>query len=44
MRSFITCTLHQILLGLSMKKDETGGALGADGGYDICIQNFGRKA
>jgi hypothetical protein len=38
MRSFITCTLHQILIGCQVKVDEMGGAYSTHGEYAKYIQ------
>jgi hypothetical protein len=43
MRSFITCTLQQILLGYQINEDEMGGACSTNGRNEECIQNFGWK-
>jgi hypothetical protein len=43
MRSFVTCTLHQILLGRSNKEGEMGEACRTHGKHEKCIQNYSRK-
>jgi hypothetical protein len=43
MRNFITCTLHQILLGCQVKEDEVGGSCSKRGKNEKCIHNFCRK-
>jgi hypothetical protein len=43
MMSFITCTLHKILLGNEIEGDEVGGTCSTHGKYEKCIQNFGRN-
>jgi hypothetical protein len=43
MRSFVTCTLHQILLGEQIKEYEMGAACSAHGRDDKCVQNIGRE-
>ena len=35
------CTPHPILLGDKIEKNEMGGACGAYGGEEGCIQGFG---
>jgi hypothetical protein len=41
MRSFITCTLHQILLGDQIKEDEMDSACSTDGREVKYIRFFG---
>jgi hypothetical protein len=43
LRSFITCTLHRILLGWSNNTDEMGRARSTNGRDEKCIQNFEGK-
>jgi len=43
MRNFITCTLHQILLGDQMKEDEVFGTCSTYGSDENCILYFGWK-
>jgi hypothetical protein len=40
MMSFITCTLHQILLGSSNQEDEMGGTCGTHGGWEMYCTKF----
>jgi hypothetical protein len=43
MRSFITCTLHQVLLLSRQINDEMGGACSTYGRDEKCIQYFSLK-
>jgi len=42
-RSFITCILHQILLGYLVKEDKVGMACSTHKRDKKCIHNFGWK-
>jgi len=43
MRSFITCTPYQTLLGELYRRDEMGSVSSTHGRHENCIQNFSRK-
>jgi hypothetical protein len=43
MRGFAICTSVKIVIGLSNKKNEMGGACGKYGGDDSCIHGCGGK-
>jgi len=44
MKSSMICTLHQLLLGDQIEKNEVDGACNTYGGWQRCIQDFGREA
>jgi hypothetical protein len=41
--TFITWTLHDVLLDDKMKDDDMGGAYSTHGRHEKCIQNFCRE-